>query len=215
MASVLAAGTFASKVASAQQLNATAQGMVGGGLLGAEAGTIVESMVGVQNPLIYVVSDIVLAAGGAVGGYEVNKTSSDGRAPVFMLVGGLGLAIPAIVLTLNAWEEKSEYASEDRAPVNQPTANPGTPGNNIVGPSNSSAPASGGSTGGKPTSQLSPVRRRSEGAVHLTLVDVNGSGVHLGVPVPEVRPTFTLAEIKEYGLAQQTEVRMPLVKVAF
>jgi hypothetical protein len=121
---------------------ALALAIVGGGLLGAEVGTIVLSIAGVHNPWVYVISDVVLAAGGALGGWQVEQHSSDGRAPVFMLAGGLALLIPGVVLTLNATRyQPSENATEDHAPTNAPPANPGTPGGTVVGPSTSPTPA--------------------------------------------------------------------------
>jgi hypothetical protein len=44
---------------------------------------------------------------------------------------------------------------------------------------------------------------------------MNGGSMRLGVPVPEVRQLYSLSELRQYGMAQQTEVRMPLVKIAF
>jgi len=49
----------------------------------------------------------------------------------------------------------------------------------------------------------------------LSLFDMNGGSMRLGVPVPEVRQLYSLSELRQYGMAQQTEVRMPLVKIAF
>ncbi len=225
-ASVLALSTLTSSVAQAQELtvNPTPKGIVGGALLGAEVGTIVESIAGVKNPWIYVITDVVLAGGGAVGGWEVEQHSSDGRAPVFMLAGGLGLVIPAIVLTLNATRYMpAENASEDHAPTNSPPPNPGTPGGSLVGPSSVAPPppSSAPPASPPPTSSVTPLPHRSEQAaprptdVHLSLLDVNAAGLHLGVPVPEIRPVFSASELRQYGFAQQTEVRMPLVKIAF
>jgi hypothetical protein len=37
----------------------------------------------------------------------------------------------------------------------------------------------------------------------------------MGVPVPTVKPMWSRAEQKEYGLAQGTEMRLPVVKVSF
>jgi hypothetical protein len=125
-----------------------------------------------------------------------------------MLAGGLGLVIPAIVLTLNATTTPVESASEDNAPLNGPPANPGTPGGSIVGPSTGAPPPP---PAPRPTSD----RTTPPSNVHLSLLDVNGAGLHLGVPVPEVRPTFTASELRQYGVAQQAEVRMSLVKIAF
>ena len=226
-ASVLALGTLTSSVAQAQEttVNPTPKGIVGGALLGAEVGTIVESIAGVHSPWVYVITDVVLAGGGAVGGWEVEQNSSDGRAPVFMLAGGLGLVIPALVLTLNATRYRpSENASEDHAPTNSPTPNPGNPNGSIVGPSSitppppSSGPAAAPPPSNPPPpppghSELEPSSRASD--VHLSLLDVNAEGLHLGLPVPEIRPVFSANELRQYGMAQQTEVRMPLVKIVF
>jgi hypothetical protein len=46
-------------------------------------------------------------------------------------------------------------------------------------------------------------------------VDVNAEGLRIGVPVPDVRPMFSTSELRQYGMAQQTEVRMGIVKIAF
>jgi hypothetical protein len=192
-----------------ETVNPTPKGIVGGALLGAEVGTIVESIAGVKSPWVYVITDVVLGAGGAVGGWEVEQHSTDGRAPVFLLAGGLGLVIPAIVLTLNATRYRpTENASEDHAPTNGPPANPATPGGgSLVAPPPSSPPP-------PPPAHTSEAQPPSS-AVHLSLLDVSGGGMHLGLPVPEIRPVFSASELRQYGFAQQTEVRMPLVKIAF
>jgi hypothetical protein len=232
-ASVLAIGVFTPCVAKAQvveTVNPTPKGIVGGALLGAELGTIIESIAGVHSPWVYVITDVVLGAGGAIGGWEVEQTSqSDARAPVFMLAGGLGLIIPAVVLTLNATRYRpSENATEDHAPTNVPAANPGTPGGSIVAPAvapvGPAAPPSpppppnappGPGSPGPVNPAPSSARPRPEGAPALSLFDVSARGMRMGVPVPEVRPVFSMSEVRQYGLAQQTEVRMPLVKIAF
>jgi hypothetical protein len=214
-ATVFTLGALTPSVARADEtsVSPTGKGIIGGALLGAEVGTIVESIAGVHNPWIYVITDVVLGAGGAVGGWEVEQHSSDGRAPVFLLAGGLGLIIPAVVLTLNGTKyQEAENATEDHAPTNGPVANPGTPGGSIVSPS-PAAPAP--SSAPPPAPGPAPASPPSGTTPHLSLFDVNGQGFHLGVPVPEVRPLFSASELRQYGLTQQTEVRMPLVKIAF
>src|SRR5277367_4316737 len=79
----------------------TGRGIAGGALLGAEAVTIVESVAGVRAGWAYGLGALVGAGGGGVGGYFVEQNSSDGKAPAYMLAGGLALFIPALVLTLN------------------------------------------------------------------------------------------------------------------
>ncbi len=242
-ASVLALATLTPSVASAQQestVDPTPKGIIGGALLGAELGTIVESIAGVHSPWVYVITDIVLGAGGAVGGWEVEQTSSDAKAPVFMLAGGVGLIIPAVVLTLNATRYRSsDYATEDHAPTNAPPANPGTPGGSIVGPAPAGAPPPPPPTSAPPSNPPStpapsgapPAGTSSrpgsgpgngangtaagERVARASLFNVSATGLHIGVPVPEVRPLFAASELRQYGLAQQTEVRMSLVKIAF
>jgi hypothetical protein len=217
--------TLASSLAGAQEqaVSPDGKGIVGGALLGAEVGTIIESIAGVHSPWVYVVTDLVLGAGGAVGGWaveqQVENSGWDVRVPVFMLAGGLGLIIPAVVLTLNGTRyQPAENASEDHAPTNAPPANPGAPNGSIVSPAATpppavqpAAPPAPGGTSSLFPSNVSPARA----AAHVSLFDVNAEGMHLGVPVPEVRPLFTMSELRQYGLTQQTEVRMPLVKVSF
>jgi hypothetical protein len=209
-----------------EQVSPHGKGIIGGALLGAEAITIVESLANVHAGWAYGVGAIVGAAGGGVGGYFVEQNSSDGRAPVYMLAIGVGLVIPALVLSLNGMRyQPSENATEDHAPTNAPPANPGLPTGSSVTPATPSAapapaavpapapaavpaPAPAGGTapppasgGGKPPS--------------LSLFDVNGGSMRLGLPVPEVRPLYSMSELRQYGLSQGTEVRMPLVKIAF
>jgi hypothetical protein len=222
-ASVFALSTLTASMASAQTeatVSPDGKGIVGGALLGAEVGTIVESIAGVHSPWVYVVTDLVLGIGGGIGGWEVEQQVEnhgwDVRVPVFMLAGGLGLIIPAVVLTLNATRyQPSENASEDHAPTNAPVANPGAPGGSIVGPS----PAAPSST---PSPAAYPPSPNNGGATPppptpppQSLFDVNGDGMRLGLPVPQVRPMFSANEMRQYGLTQQTEVRMSLLKIAF
>jgi hypothetical protein len=51
--------------------------------------------------------------------------------------------------------------------------------------------------------------------VPLSLVDVRGSAVRLGVPAVDVRPVFSLAEQRQYGMHAQTELRVPVLKLVF
>src|SRR6185312_1861456 len=120
------------RTARADEVASSPKGAVGGGLLGAEAVTIVESLAGVRPGWAYAVGAVVGGAGGAIGGHFIDDASSDGRLPMYMLAGGLALVIPAIVLTLNATRyQPVEGATEDNSPA--PAAEPGTVGGSIVG----------------------------------------------------------------------------------
>jgi hypothetical protein len=200
--------------ARADDVSPTGKGIVGGGLLGAEAVTIVEALVGVKSPWAYVIGGVVGAGGGAVGGYFVEQGSSDGRAPMYMLAGGLALVIPAVVLTLNAtrWQPE-EGATEDHTPVG-PAAEPGTPGGSVTG-----APETGPAAPATPPpateSAPPPAAAPAPAPPPQSLLDVHEGSFRLGVPVPDVRPLFSVAEQRQYGMKQETEFRMPVLHVTF
>jgi hypothetical protein len=223
-----------------EQISPKGKGITGGALLGAEAVTIVESIAGVHKGWAYGVGAVVGAVGGGIGGHFVENGSSDGRAPVYMLAVGLGLVIPALVLSLNAVRyQPSDYGSEDHAPTNAPPADPGLKGGSSISAPAAvtpvtapAAPGASPATAPPPTTAppapvtpapapatpapaTPPPASGGGKAPSLTLLDMTGGSMRLGVPVPEVRPVYTLSELRQYGMAQQTEVRMPLVKIAF
>jgi hypothetical protein len=135
------------------------------------------------------------AGGGAVGGYFIERASfsNDGRVPTYMLAGGLALIIPALVITLNATRYVPEQgATEDNVPGG-PAAEPGTPGGSVVAPP-SSPPAA-------PPPQ--------------SLLDMHEGSLRMGVPLPDVRPVFTVAEQLQYGMRSESELRVPVLHVTF
>jgi hypothetical protein len=214
------------------------KGIVGGALLGAEAVTIVESVAGVKSGWAYIIGAVLGAGAGGAGGYAIEQNSTDGKAPVYLLAGGLGLVIPALVLSLNATRYMpSEGAVEDHPPSVGPAANPGAPGASSATstpassppsttPPPAAAPPPTSSTPPQPGSGTTPTPSGSTPATAtppatgaapppLSLFDVHGGAMRVGVPVPEIRPLYSMSELRQYGLPQQTEVRMPLVKVSF
>lgn len=220
-ASLLALAAVASHAPSARAdettISPTGKGVAGGALLGAEAVTIVESLASVRSPWAYVIGAVVGGGGGAVGGYFVEQNSSDGKAPALMLAGGIGLIIPAIVLTLNATRYiPSDTVTEDRAPTNVPQANPGVPSGTAVSPPSAAVPQSA-APAPAPSQPTTPTATPPTGGTTppLSLFDMQHGTMRLGMPVPEVRPLFSMSELRQYGFAQQTEVRMPIVKIAF
>ena len=103
---------------------------------------------------------------------------------MFLLAGGLGLIIPAVVLTLNAVRyTPSENASEDHAPTNAPPANPGTPRARASSRRPPPSPAAAPPRRRRPrrprrlppAPATRPPRRRRR-APALSLLDVNGGG---------------------------------------
>jgi hypothetical protein len=211
-AALLSATIMSGRNARADDVSPTAKGVVGGALLGAEVVTIVEGIADVRSGWAYGIGALLGAAGGGIGGYFVEHNSSNGRAPTYMLAGGLALIIPAVVLTLNGTRYRpQEGATEDNVPpTGGPPADPGAPGGTVVSPGSSPRPAAPVRTPGAsftpPSNTPSPP----------SLVGVSEDGaVSVGVPVPDVRPVFSLLEQRQYGMQAQTELRLPVLHVAF
>jgi hypothetical protein len=208
LAAVLGATVVAAPLreARADEVSPTGKGIVGGGLLGAEVPMIVEGIAGVHSGWVYLISAVVCAGGGAVGGYEVEKGSSDGEAPMYMLAGGLALVIPAVVLTLNATRyQPEEGATEDRTPG--PAAEPGAPGGSSITSAPSSAPP-------PPPPAVAPAPPPPPPPQ--SLLDFHQGAFRMGVPVVAVKPSFSVTEAKAYGLRDNpAELHLPVLHVAF
>lgn len=209
-ATVGASFALSEGVASAQEIvKPTAKGVVGGALIGAEAVMITEALIGVKPWWAYAVGGGVGAIGGGIGGYFIEQAVTDGKAPLFMLAGGLALVIPTLVLTLNATRYvPTEGATEDKAPTNEPKADPGTPGGSAAPtPANDPAKPPATAPATPPAAAPTPAPQG--------LMDVRPGTVRLGVPMPVVTPVFTVAERRQFGMRQETEVRVPVFNLTF
>ncbi len=210
--------------ARADEIAGLPKATVGGGFLGAEVVAIPMAIAGVSAGWAYAVFPGLGAIGGAIGGFFVDQAYGTGSSSAgtqqpaygstFMLAGGMALIIPTIVLMLNATRyHPSAEATEDRAPTNVgPEANPGKSGGSAVTPSGgggtTEAPPSttqGGTTAPPPPPPYVP----------LSLLDVHDGSLRMGIPVPEVRNAYSMREIKELGVRQGTELRVPVFKLAF
>jgi hypothetical protein len=194
--------------AHADEVSPTGKGIAGGALLGGEVVTITEALAGVHPGWAYLVGGGLGIAGGAVGGYFVEQSTSNGQGPVYMLAGGLALVIPALVLSLNATRYRpAENATEDHPPADAPSADPGSVGGSVVGPT---APA-------PPPKPVTPVTSLLDVHVLGTTASTTGGteSFRVGLPIPEIRAMYSLREQSTYGLPQRTEVRMPLLAVTF
>jgi hypothetical protein len=189
--------------ARADEVQPNAKGTVGGALLGAEAVTIVEALAGVRPGWAYAVGAIVGAGGGGVAGHFIDNGSTDGKVPTYMLAGGLVLVIPAVVLMLNATRfQPEEGVTEDNVPAGPP-AEPGAVGGSIVV---GAPPAPVAPPAPAPSAPTPPPQ---------SLFDLHKGSLRLGVPVPDVRPVFSLAEQRQYGMHAETELRMPMLHMTF
>jgi hypothetical protein len=207
-AAVLVGATalMSGREARADNVPSTPKGTVGGALLGAEVVTITESLFGARPGWAYAVGAILGAGGGGAAGYVIDQGSTDGKVPMYMLAGGLALIIPAIVLTLNATRYMPEEgATEDAVPTG-PAADPGVPGASVGG---SAAPA--------PPRPAPPAAAPASAPATApqSLLDLGSGAVRLGVPVPDVRPVFSVADQRQYGMHAATELRMPVLHVSF
>lgn len=219
----LLATTAMQPLARADEVSPTGKGIAGGALLGGEAVMIVESLADVRAGWAYAVGGLVGAGAGGVGGYFVEQGSSDGRAPVYLLAGGLALVIPAIVLTLNATRYRpDEGVTDDRAPTG-PAAEPGVPGAGVVAPSVSPSPppAAAPAPPADATPPSAPPAPTTPGAPPpiapppQSLLDMRPGLVRMGVPVPDVRPVFSMSQQRQYGMRAETELRVPVLHVTF
>lgn len=179
----------------------TGKGIAGGALLGAEGVVTIEAIAGVQSPLAYGIGAIVGAAGGGVGGYFAEK-GSDAKVPLYLLAAGMAFAIPATILALNqtSYKPPRDY-NEDKAP-------PGTEAPADV-PSAPKAPATG-MMFRAPAYVPAPTAQSVRPVVAMSLVDLRGGEMRLGVPAVEIRPLFTMAELRQLGVEQKEEIRVPV-----
>jgi hypothetical protein len=201
--------------ARADEVSPDGKGVVGGALLGAEVVTITEALAGAKPAWAYIVGGVVGAAGGGIGGHFVENGSSDGKVPMYMLAGGLALIIPAVVLVLNATRyQPEEGATEDNVPTG-PAAEPGAVGGSVVSAPNVPPPPP---SSAPPSPPLPPPAAAPPAPTPppQSLFDVHGGSLRFGVPVPDVRPVYTVAEQRSYGLLHaETEVRMPMLHMTF
>ncbi|MBX3231915.1 MAG: hypothetical protein KIT84_12115 [Labilithrix sp.] len=225
--------------AQAEEVSSTGRGIVGGALLGGELVVFGEAIFGVHSTLAYVIGGVVGAGAGGAGGYFIERGSSDGRVPAYLLAGGIAALIPAIVVTLDATRYRAtEGAREDKPTGDLPTSDPGQPGgSSVVGAPTAPAPATPAPASPEPATtppaepppQPAPETDPSGGGTkapqasrHVpsrpapSLVGVRNGQLAIGVPVPEVRAIMGATERQRMGVDNRgNEVRFPVLNVAF
>lgn len=204
------------------EASGTAKGTIGGALLGAELVLAVEAAIDVQPTWAYIAGGTAGAVGGGVGGYFIEQSASP-RVSMLMLAGGLTLAIPTTVAVLSAtaYEPPADYL-QDTAPPDEPVADPPQP---MPSPDPATTP---GPSDSAPAGARQPVRRKS-GARRVArlhparlrlspppaLLWIDPERIALTIPAVEVRDVYTPAELFIFGTKQATEVRVPVLSVAF
>lgn len=230
----IAAFVVAPTSARAEEVSPTVKGIAGGALLGGEIVTFGEAIFGVRSPAAYIIGAAAGAAAGGVGGYFIEQSVDDGRAPAYMLAGGFVLLIPAIVVALDQTRYMPDEGARQDRPSSAPPADPGQPNGSAVVGAGASTPAAPTSTPAPATSPTpapatpegtaptTPPAGGSSGGTQqhvqapLSLVNVQEGNFYLGVPVPEVRPAFTAAQAQKLAVQNNvSEVRFPIVHVRF
>lgn len=229
-------------LAQSAEPSSTGKGIVGGTLLGAEVVLLTEAAIDVSPDWLYYVGGAAGAVGGGIAGYFLEDSLSS-KGNMLLLAGGMLLAIPTTVAVLSAtaYEQPVEY-TQDQPPKDEPTADPvlpatppdsaattPTPATNAVeptiAPSDAANPASPVPPPTAPTTTPGPAPapesrntksrpRRALPPPALVGIDAQ-KRVHVGIPAVEVRGTFSRVELARYGVQQCTELRIPLVRVAF
>lgn len=224
--------------AHATEVTPTGKGVVGLGLLGGEVVCFGEALFGVERPLAYIIGGGLGVAGGAVGGYFVEKAVSDGRVPAYLLAAGVAALIPAIVVTLDATRYKpTEGAREDKPTGEVPPPDPGQPGgSSVIGapttnpaappaapPPPPTTPPTSGQTPPQPSGttsggqQQEAARPAPPNGRSGSLVGVNGGQLAIGVPVPAVGPILgDSTERLRMGIDNRgSELRFSVLDVTF
>jgi len=202
-----------------ESVNGDGKGIIGGALLGGEVVTITMGIVGVEEAWPYFVFGGLGAVGGGIGGWAVEQADPPAEAPLFMLAGGLTLLIPAIVISLNATSDddpiEDQPSDSERAEPAQPA--PGAP---AATPASGSGSVNLGASSHRDVVEtnrkVARMQRGSRAPVARTgAVDLGAERVQLGVPAVQVQPLYSQQEITRYGVAQGTEVRVPVISAAF
>lgn len=183
-----ASAVLATPEAHAETVSTTGKGLVGGGLLGAEVVVISEALIGLDQEWMYWAGAGVGAAGGAVGGYFLESSMSP-QVSVVVLMGGMALAIPALVISLDATRRHWPDAPAPQGPRELPS-NPPDPG-----------------------SRPELVFDIPSGA--RGVVDWSPEGLAWALPDVYLTNTYTPVEQWTYGLPQQTKYQVPLLSARF
>lgn len=210
IAASLLLGTSVSQAAEDKtEASPTGKGITGGVLLGGEAVMLVEAALKVKKPWAYAVGGIAGGIAGGVGGFFV-EDSGDAKLSIYMLAGGMALAIPTTVavLSASAYEPPADV-TEDKRPSDEPVAEPPQPGAQP-------APAEGAAK--KPVRR---VARRSttpavlQASAPPALVGVTPTSLSLSIPAVEVRNLYSRTELAQFGVQQGTELRVPVMNFVF
>lgn len=185
------------------EASSTGKGIVGGALLGAEAVMLTEAAIGVKPRWAYYVGGAAGAVAGGVGGYFLEENLS-AKTNMFLLSAGMVLAIPTTIAMLAAtqYEPPASYV-QDQAPTDEPVANPPLPEGASV------------ERGHKATHRASASPALLYPAMPPALVGLEQGELALSVPSIALYETYSRKQMAEFGVKQQTELRLPVFNLVF
>jgi len=196
----------------ADEVSPSGKGITGGALLGGEVVMLTEAALGAKPWWAYAVGGVAGAAGGGVGGYFAEQ-NGDPKVSLYLLAGGMALAIPTTVAVLSqtAYHPPADY-TQDTAPTDEPAAEPPAPEGTLEdeAPGTGTQPEVGGVQPVRYPTAYVPAPPRPP-----ALVGLRRGALTLSVPAVEIRDRFTRRELHELGLTQRTEVRVPVFSAAF
>ncbi|HEY3253689.1 MAG TPA: hypothetical protein VGJ91_07060 [Polyangiaceae bacterium] len=233
----LATVMVAPLAAHADDVSTTGKGIVGGSLLGAEVVLATEAAFKVQPAWAYIVGGLGGATAGGIAGHFIEQDASP-KTTMLMLAGGMALVIPTTVAVLSAtaYEPPANY-TQDRAPADEPVAEPPRPSGAPTPPPATTSPSGNEVTAPPPVvsppatpppAPTSSLPRRKSNThrtlpldYHLSppvlpaLIGISTDALTLGVPAVEVRSVYSRTELAFYGVSQATELRVPVLNVLF
>jgi hypothetical protein len=197
----------------------TAKGITGGALLGAEAVLLVEAAFDVQPVWAYIAGGAAGGIAGGVGGYFIEQNVS-AKTSMLMLAGGMLLVIPTAVAVASAraYEVPADYV-EDRRPSDEPVAEPPAPDSPTP-----VAPSVQGQPGGTSSQRVRVRRLRSAPTAPAqlysvvappALIGLEPERMMLSMPAIEVSDVYSGEELRQYGIAQETQVKIPVLSYTF
>jgi hypothetical protein len=200
--------------AAVNNIEPTAKGIIGLGLLAGELVVNIEALAGVKKAWILALTGIIAAGGGAVGGYFIETKLSRltaSKVCVGLLAGGMAMLVPTfiIVATKTRFSVKGEGGTTEVEVVKEKSGGePAAGAKESAAPAKEGGPAPEKKEGGAAASRL-------EEPAPVAVFNVTRSRFAVAVPALQVAPIFDEKELAFFTRKQAYEYRFGLVNVVF